>query len=102
MFDPHQIPNRLAVAAGMSLLAVLIVPNALARPVDEVGGELIELGSNPATGAVGDPVAGVDASATSFDWTAALVVVLIGLAVLVITFAVRPAAGRRGTQLAAR
>lgn len=94
MFDPHQISARLTVAAGLSLLAALIVPTAFARPFDDGGGALVEPGSNPAEV--------VDASTSGFDWTAALVVVLIGLAVLVATLAVRRVAGRRGTQLAAR
>jgi hypothetical protein len=94
MYDPHQISKRLGVAASLSLISALIVPSAFARPFDE-GGELAEPVENPASVAA--------ASASGFDWSLALVVaVVIGLAVLVTTVAVRHAADRRRTQLAAR
>ncbi len=93
MFDPHQLTRRLAVLAGLSLLGMSIVPTALARPVSD-GSELVE----PA--GVAAPI--VEASGSGFDWSAALVVVLIGLAILVTAVAVHHAANRNGSRLAAR
>ncbi len=93
MFHPHQLRERLAVLAGLSLLGMSIVPTTFARPVSE-GSELVEPAGVPA------PI--VEASGGGFDWSAALVVVLIGLAILVTAVAVHHAANRRGIQLTAR
>ena len=93
MFDPHQLTARLGATAVLSLFAALIVPNAFGRPFDD-GGELVEPGSIP--------VAVADSSASDFDWSTALVVVLIGLSALVVALAVRHAAVRRESQLGAR
>ncbi len=93
MFDPHQLTRRLAVLAGLSLLGMSIVPPAFARPVSD-GGELVERAG------VAAPI--VEASGSGFDWSAALVVVLIGLAILVTAVAVRDAANRSVGRLTAR
>ena len=95
MLNAHQISERLAVSAGVSLLAALVVPTAVARPFDDGGGAIVEPQGNPA---------GVDAaSAGGFDWGAVLVAaVVIGLAVLVLANAVHYAARRRDSQFAAR
>ncbi len=93
MFHPHQRRERLAAFAAVSLLAALLVPTGFARPLSD-GSELVEPAGVPA------PI--VEASGSGFDWSAALVVVLIGLAVLVTAVAVRHTANRRGTQLTAR
>jgi hypothetical protein len=93
MFNSHQISHRLAVVAGLSLLSVLIVPNAFARPLADGGNETAGSRSNPA--------AVVDTSSAGFDWSAVLVVALIGVAILTV-FVVRHAVKRRGSQLAAR
>ena len=93
MFNQHQISDRLAVLAGVSLLsALIVVPNAFAvEPVVEGGAMPVEPG--------GDPVTIVNASSSGFDWSVALVIVLIGLVVLVATLAVLNAATRRARQL---
>ncbi len=93
MLDPHQLRERLTVLAGLSLLGMSIVPTVFARPVDD-GGELVERAG------VAAPI--VEASGSGLDWSAALVVVLIGLAVLVTAVAVRHTANRNGSRLAAR
>ena len=95
MFNPHQISERVAVLAGLSLVAALIVPNAFAVELLPEGGG--ERQGNPATG-----TANLDASTGSYDWSAAPLVGLIGLVVLVTTLAVYHAAKRRNRQLAAR
>ena len=103
MFDPHQISARLAVVAGVALLAALIVPSAFAvEPMIEGGNEPGSgITATPEIGAAGDPPIVVAASASSFDWSAALVLVLIGLTVFVGVLAAHHAAGRRGRRLAA-
>ena len=97
MLNPHQISERLAVLAGLSLLSALIVPNAVAADLLPEGGN--ERQSNPATG---NQSANIDASTASYDWSAAPLVGLIGLVVLVTSLAVYYAATRRNRQLAAR
>ena len=104
MLNPHQISDRVAVFAGLSLLSALIVPNAFAvepvvdggavpiEPVVDGGAVPVEPGRDPATIVV-------NASSSGFDWSVALVVVLIGLVVLVTTVAVLNAATRRARQL---
>ncbi len=96
MFNPHQIWERLAVLAGLSLLAALIVPNALAVELLPEGG-----GERQSTPATGNQAANLDASTGGYDWSAASLVGLIGLVVLV-TVVVHHAATRRNGQLAAR
>lgn len=95
MLNPHRFSDRLAVFGGLSLLAALIVPNAFAVE------PMVDGGTGPADPG-GDSAVIVDASSGGFDWSAALVVVLIGLVVLVTVLAVRHTAERRGSQLAAR
>jgi hypothetical protein len=97
MLNRHQISERLAVLAGLSLLAAMIVPGALASDLLPEGGG--ERQSNPAKGI---QAANIDASAASYDWSAAPLVGLIGLVVLVTSLAVYYAATRRNRQLAAR
>jgi hypothetical protein len=97
MFNPHQISERLAVLAGVSLLAALIVPSALAVELLPEGG-----GERQSDSVTGNRAASLDASAASYDWSAAPLVGLIGLVVLVTTLAVYYAATRRNRQLAAR
>jgi hypothetical protein len=86
----------------VSLLAALIVPSAFAvEPMIEGGNELGS-GTTPAPeiGAAGEPPLLVEASASSFDWSSALVLVLIALTVFVGVLA-HHGAGRRGRRLAA-
>jgi hypothetical protein len=94
MFNPHDLgpPGRLR---RLSLLSALIfVPNGFAvEPVVDGGAVPAESGSDPATI--------VNASSSGFDWSVALVVVLIGLVVLVATLDVLNAATRRARQLPA-
>ena len=97
MFNPHQLSNRLAVFAGLSLLSALIVPNALAVKLLPEGG-----GERQSNSATGNQAANIDASAAGYDWSAAPLVGLIGLVVLVTSLAVYYAATRRNRQLAAR
>ena len=92
MLDPHQLRERLTVLAGLSLLGMSIVPTVFARPLGD-GGELVKPAGVPTP---------IEASGSGFDWSAALVVVLIGLAVLVTAVAVRHTANRNGSRLAAR
>ena len=101
MLNAHQISERLAVFAGLSLLAALIVPNALAADLLPEGGN--ERQSDLAAGGAttGSPGASFDAS-TGHDWSAVPLVFLIGLVVLVATVTVYYAATRRNRQLAAR
>jgi hypothetical protein len=94
MYDPHQISDRLAVAAGVSLLAALIVPTAFAvEPMIEGGNER---GVDPA------PEIGAAASASGFDWSTALLLVVIALVVFGSVLALHHAATRRGSRLATR
>jgi hypothetical protein len=93
MFNTHQISHRLAVVTGLSLLSLLIVPNAFARPLPDGGNETVVSGSDPASVVV--------TSSAGFDWSAVLVVALIGIAILTV-FVLRHTANRRGSQLAAR
>lgn len=93
MYDPPQISDRLAVVAGVSLLAALIVPTAFAvEPMIEGGGER---GFDP------PPELGA-ASAGGFDWSTAALLVLIALVVFGSVLALHHAATRRGSQLATR
>jgi hypothetical protein len=103
MFDPHQISARLAVVAGVALLAALIVPSAFAvEPMIEGGnGPGTGITVTPELGAAGDPPIVVAASPGSFHWSAALVLVLIALTVFVGVLAAHHTAGRRGRRLAA-
>ena len=103
MFDPHQISARLAVVAGVALLAALIVPSAVAvEPMLEGGNKLGSgIKATPEIGAAGKPPIVVDAPASSFDWSAALVLVLIALTVFVGVLAAHHGAGRRGRRHAA-
>ena len=95
MFDPHQISARLAVVAGVALLAALIVPSALAvEPMIEGGNEPGSgITATPQIGAAGDPPIVVAASASSFGWSAALVLVLIALTVFAGVLAAHHTAG---------
>lgn len=97
MFNPHQISERLAVLAGLSLLAAMIVPNAIAVELLPEGGN--EWQSDSVTG---NQAANLDASTASYDWSAAPLLGLIALVVLVTNLAVYYAATRRNRQLAAR
>ena len=97
MLNPHQISERLAVLAGLSLLAAMIVPSAIAADLLPEGGN--ERQSDLSTR---NQAANLDASAASYDWSAAPLVGLIGLVVLVTSLAVYYAATRRNRQLAAR
>jgi len=95
MFDPHQLAARLGVLAGVSLLAALIVPSAFAVEPMLEGGK--EPGSTAApVGGAGDAPPLTDAAVSSFDWSAALALVLIALAVFVGVLAAHHAADRRG------
>jgi hypothetical protein len=97
MFDPHQLSARRAVIAGVSLLSALIVPSASAvEPMLEGGNELGSgITAAPEVGAASDPPLVVAASTSSFDWSSALVLVLIALTVFVGVLAAHHAAGRR-------
>ncbi|MGI9111573.1 MAG: hypothetical protein ACR2GT_05185 [Gaiellaceae bacterium] len=98
MLDLHRISTRLALLAGLSLLAMLIVPAASAvEPMIEGGN-----GSSTGGGATADPGATFEVSAGGFDWSIAAVPVLVGLIVLVTVVAAHRVASRRGGQLAAR
>ena len=93
MYDRHQISDRLAVVAGLTLLAALIVPTAFAvEPMIEGGNER-GVDPPPAIGA---------ASASGFDWSTALLLVVVALVVFGSVLALHHAASRRGSRLATR
>jgi len=94
MLDPHRLPHRLALVAGLSLLSVLVVPTAFAvEPMIEGG---------YGRSATADPPLLVDAAAGGFDWSAAFVLALSALVALGSLLALRDAAVRRGRRLATR
>jgi hypothetical protein len=96
MFDPQQISDRLAVVAGVSLLAAVVVPTAFAvEPMIE-GGNDAGFDPAPAAGGAGDSTVLVEASARGFDASAALVLVLIGVAVFAAVLVAHHASDRRG------
>ena len=98
MLDLHRILNRIALVMGLSLLAISIVPAASAvEPVIEGGN-----GGSTAGGATADPGATFEVSTGGFDWSLAVVPVLVGLIVFVAVLAVHRVASRRGGQVAAR
>ena len=93
MYDPRQISDRLAVFAGVSVLAALIVPTAFAvEPMIEGGNER-GVDKAPEIGA---------ASASGFDWSTAFLLVVIALLVFSSVLALHHAASRRGSRLATR
>lgn len=95
MFDPQQISDRLAVVAGVSLLAAVVVPTAFAvEPMIE-GGNDAGFDPAPAGGGAGDASLLVEASTRGFDSSAALALVLIGVAVFAAVLVAHHAFDRR-------
>ena len=98
MLDPHEVSNRIGLVMGLSLLAIWIVPTASAvEPVIEGGN-----GGSTGGGATADPGATFEVSGGGFDWSIAVVPVLVGLIVFVTVLAAQRVASRRGGQVAAR
>ena len=99
MLDLHRISNRIALVIGPSLLAISIVPAASAvEPMIEG-----DNGGSTAGGVTAaDPGATFEVSGGGFDWSIAVVPVLVGLIVFVTVLAAHRVSSRRGGQVAAR
>jgi hypothetical protein len=100
MLDPHRLPDRLVLAAGLACFAALHVPAAFAVEPVIVGGN--ERGFGPAAdlGATGEPPPLVDAAAGGFDWAVAFVFVLIALVAAASVLIRNGAAARRDRRVA--